>query len=158
MRWPTGGESVAGCHSDPCTQTIQPSWPWSQRHTRNQKPIDASTHHLLEKSSSVPWLLSRYTACLHCCKSPRWSEQNRLYEGRDDLQWKPVDTNDCWHSYWLWHWRWGSPFETSEYSPEHFYHRSFPVCKKQASYCVDQIVCFIMSQGSLLYCLIPFFY
>ena len=29
-------------------------------------------------------------------------------------------------------------------------HRSFPFCNKQASYCVDQIVCFTTSQGSLL--------
>ena len=40
--------------------------------------------------------------------------------------------------------------ETSEYRSEHFYHCSFPIRNKQASYCVDQIVCFATSEGSLL--------
>ena len=46
-------------------------------------------------------------------------------------------------------------FKTSDYRSELSYHRSFPICNKQASYCAHQIVCFITSQWlkGLLNCL-----
>ena len=56
-----------------------------------------------------------------------------------------------------WHWRFWTAltmtmksFDTSDHRSEHFYHRSFPIWNKHASFCVDSIVGFSTSPGSLL--------